>query len=85
MRSQTVVTFMIAMASALAYVHRTEAKAIAVVCRTDTRTDVGAISPDGQMPQTLGRLLERNPGWDLLRTKGEHLRTTAEWRADAGG
>ena len=61
--AETVVAFMITMASALANMHRAEAKAVAIVCRTDTRTDKGAIPADGQMLQTIGRFLELDPGW----------------------
>ena len=82
--SQTVVAFMMTMASALAYMHRAEAKAVAIVCRTDTRTDKGTIPADGQMPQTIGRLLERNPGWYLFRAECEHLRIRPPLRTVKG-
>ena len=72
------------MASALAYVHRAEAEAVAIVCRTDTRTDKGTIPADGQMPQTIGRLLERNPGWYLFRAECEHLRIRPPLRTVKG-
>ena len=72
--SQTVVALMVTMTGALADVSRTEAKAITAVTRTDTRTDVCTIAPDGQMPKSIGRLLELNPRGDLLRAEGEHLR-----------
>ena len=84
MSSQTVVAFMITMASALAYMHRAEAKAVAVVCRTDTRTDKCAIPADGQMLQTIGRFLELDPGWYLFRTEREHLRIRPPLRTVKG-
>ena len=74
MSSQTVVAFMITMASALADMHRAEAKAVTIVRRADTRTDKCTIPADGQMLQTIGRLLERNPGGYLFRAEREHLR-----------
>ena len=72
------------MASAFAYMHRAEAEAVAIVCRTDTRTDKCAIPADGQMLQTIGRFLELDPGWYLFRTEREHLRIRPPLRTVKG-
>ena len=72
------------MASALADMHRTEAEAVTVVRRADTRTDKCTIPADGQMLQTIGRLLECNPGGYLFRTECEHLRIRPPLRTVKG-